>query len=129
MDLSSGVLFFLRKKCRDGSHKVSIWIALDQATPTNGCLKMIPGSHRKILERDPAEEGQGFAKRIDESKIPSDQAVTLEVKPGDAVLFHNLTLHASHPNTDGNDRWSFIATYRQAEVPDESTVWKEAVSV
>lgn len=112
-----------------GSHKVSIWIALDRATPANGCLKMIPGSHREILKRDSAGEEQGFAKRIDESKIPSGQAVTLEVEPGDAVLFHDLTLHASHPNTNGTDRWSFIATYRQAGVPDDSTVWKEAVSV
>lgn len=113
----------------NGSHKVSVWIALDRATPANGCLKMIPGSHREVLERDPAEEGSGFNKRIDESRLPEGQVVSLEVNAGDAVLFHDLTLHASHPNTDRTDRWSFIATYREAEVPDDSTVWKRALLV
>ena len=27
-------------------HVLTVWIAIDNSTPENGCLKMIPGSHR-----------------------------------------------------------------------------------
>lgn len=33
-----------------GSHKFSAWIALDDATPENGCLRIVPGSHRRDAE-------------------------------------------------------------------------------
>jgi len=112
-----------------GSHKVSAWIALDRATQANGCLMIIPGSHGEILEASETKEEQGFDKRIDVSKVNLAASVSLEVEPGDAVIFHDLTLHASHPNTAGEDRWSFIATYRDAREPDASTVWKESLTL
>lgn len=110
-----------------GSHKISVWIAVDRATRANGCLMMIPGSHGEILEGSKAEAAAVFNKRIDESKVNLAAAVSLEVEPGDAVIFHDLTLHASHPNDAGEDRWSFIATYRDGGEPDASTVWKEGL--
>jgi hypothetical protein len=108
-----------------GSHKVSVWIAVDKATPENGCLKMIPGSHQVTLEASTAEEAVGFKKRVAESEIDVDRAVTLAVDPGDAVIFHDLTLHASYPNEAGADRWSFISTYRNSDVEDSCTAWEK----
>ena len=32
-----------------GAHKLSIWVALDDATVENGCLKLFPGSHKSAL--------------------------------------------------------------------------------
>ena len=54
---------------------------------------------------------------------------TLEVAPGDALFFHDLTVHASHPNTAGTDRWSFISSCRDGSVPDSATLWKTAMRV
>ena len=51
----------------------------------------------------------------------------LPVARGDAVFFHDLTLHASCPNPSGRDRWTAIATYRDASQPDASTVWKRSI--
>ena len=52
---------------------------------------------------------------------------TLPVRRGDAVFFHDLALHGSTPNINGADRWSAIATYRDASQKDESTVWRTAI--
>jgi phytanoyl-CoA hydroxylase len=53
--------------------------------------------------------------------------VTAPVPRGGAVFFHDLTLHASCPNINGQDRWSVIPTYRDAKKADESTVWKQSL--
>lgn len=110
-----------------GTQKVSLWIALDDASESNGCLKMIPGSHKLRVEMERMQSEQGFAKRVPEGIIEGLPVETINVKRGDAVLFNDLVLHASHPNASGDDRWSFIATYRDDRLPDTSTVWHDAL--
>ncbi len=111
-----------------GSPKTSVWIALDDATPDNGCLKLVPGSH-KMSFRNIKDEGEGLVNRIDEKQIQGLPIVDGKVNRGDVVFFTDRTVHASHPNTAGADRWSLISTYRRADVPDDSTAWKTAMPV
>ena len=114
----------------EGLHKISVWIALDRATPENGCLKMMPGSHKGSVVHDGvAKEGEGFGHRLRPEAVDESKAVTLPCEPGDAVLFHDLTLHASHPNSSGKDRWSVISTYRTAGEPDQEYNWSVAKEV
>ena len=113
----------------EGSHKLSIWIALDKARRSNGCLKMIPGSHKTCVQMKSVSETTGFANRIDDKDIDPNSVRVLEADQGDVVVFHDLTLHASFPNSDGLDRWAFIATYRDGSTPDESTVWTHSLLV
>lgn len=112
-----------------GTHKHSVWIALDAADTTNGCLKMIPGSHLTVAEMTRIDEDKGFSKRVDEKSLEGRPVQDLVVEQGDVVFFHDLTLHASHPNTSGRDRWSFIATYRDATESDTATIWKNSVTI
>jgi ectoine hydroxylase-related dioxygenase (phytanoyl-CoA dioxygenase family) len=114
-----------------GAHKISAWIALDPATPENGCLKLLPGSH---LHSAPhanvdAPAGEGFGLRLKPGEVDESQAVLVPAAPGDAVLFHDLTLHASFPNHSGRDRWALISTYRSASEPDLAYDWAVAAEV
>ncbi len=111
----------------EGAPKLSVWLALDDATPANGCLKMIPGSHHQIHRMVRADDGLGFARRVEDDAIRGRSVDSIEVARGDAVFFHDLTLHSSYPNTSGADRWSLISTYRDASVPDSSTTWSASV--
>lgn len=114
----------------EGQHKISVWIAMDRATPANGCLKMLPGSHRRPVAHDGvAKEGEGFGFRLRPESVDESQAAIIPCEPGDAVLFHDLTLHASYPNTSGQDRWSVISTYRSAGEPDIDYSWSVAKAV
>ena len=103
-----------------GSHKVSIWVALDPATGENGCLRILPGSHRAGLEHDRVEAVPGFGERLDPAQRGFDlaKAVTLPARPGTAIFFHDLTLHASQPNRSGRERRALILTYRSLSQPD-----------
>ncbi len=113
-----------------GIHKVSAWVALDAATPENGCLKLMPGSHKSVATHDgQAAEGEGFGHRLRPDAVDENCAVVMPCTVGDAVLFHDLTLHASFPNTTGQDRWALISTYRSASEPDLDYDWAVAAEI
>jgi ectoine hydroxylase-related dioxygenase (phytanoyl-CoA dioxygenase family) len=102
-----------------GANKYSVWIALDDATPENGCLKFIPGSHKSVKDHGGKdEEGVGFTNRMRREDVDENKAVVVPAARGSAVFFHDLTLHSSFPNKSGKDRWALISTYRDASKDD-----------
>lgn len=109
-----------------GQHKVSVWIALDDATPENGCLKMLPGSHHRVVTMNGKGDGKGFDLRMDPKDVDESKVAVLRAAAGTAVVFHDLALHASFPNTSGADRWALISTYRNAAAPDFAYGWAVA---
>jgi ectoine hydroxylase-related dioxygenase (phytanoyl-CoA dioxygenase family) len=113
-----------------GSHKVSVWIPLDDVTPENGCLRLVPGSHRAAINHNgKVEDDHGFNHRIDADQIPADTVVTAPLEAGGALIFHDLTLHASHDNTSGKERWVWIPTYRDARAEDPDYEWATAARI
>lgn len=94
-----------------GQHKFSLWIALDNVTLENGCLKIIPGSHKNKIEHEDIG-GDGFSKWILPENINEQDIVSLPVEAGSIILLHDLLFHASFPNISGEDRWAFIPTYQ-----------------
>ena len=113
-----------------GKHKVSLWVALDDATVENGCLKVYPGSHKSVVVHDGAsDDGHGFGHRLRRDALDETKAVSAEIEAGGAVFFHDLTLHASHPNKSGADRWVWIPTYRNAQADDLDYPWALAAAV
>lgn len=88
------------------------WIALDDATVENGCMQVIPGSHRWNLdyarEEVDAVDPDWLLKH---PGIPTDADRTphyCEVKAGHCHFHHCLTVHGSHGNRTGNPRRSYI---------------------
>ena len=82
----------------------SAWIAIDPATVENSCLQVIPGSHRKVIPHVKATEDMFFNEMGDEKYYDAEEAVDLEMKPGEFILFNERTLHHSHPNTSDKRR-------------------------
>ncbi|MDA1191220.1 MAG: phytanoyl-CoA dioxygenase family protein [Candidatus Poribacteria bacterium] len=110
-----------------GSNKHSIWVALDDVTTDNGALKVMPGSHLAPITHDgDASDGHGFGHRMRPDAVDESKAVTGEMEAGGAIFFSDLTLHSSHPNTTGADRWVWIPTYRDASADDPDYKWAVA---
>ncbi len=87
--------------------QVTMWVAIDAATLENGCIQVIPGSHKRgLIEHSHLEDFQ-----IDEGGIGQEKIVYAEMKPGDALIFSVLTLHASDPNLSPNSRLGAIIDY------------------
>lgn len=96
------------------------WIALDEATLENGCLWMIPGSHKPGVlypmrphnnpNLDRAEECYDFE--------GLETAVPIVLKPGSCVFFSGYILHSSTTNTlESGFRRALLFQYARAETP------------
>lgn len=77
------------------------WMALDDATIENGCLWVIPGSHRPGILWELEEQDNPDFDCTDEAigfPYTDDDAVPVEVKAGSIVFFNGYLLHRSLPN-------------------------------
>lgn len=73
---------------------VTCWIALDEATPENGCLRVLPGSHLQSIGHE-----QVGGTIIQKALINEDDLVDVPAMPGHLVIMDGLTVHGSGPNT------------------------------
>lgn len=83
---------------------ISAWLAIDPSTARNGCLQVIPGSHRAPLPHIRADDGMLFKEMADPKFVEHDKAVKLEMQPGEFILFNERTLHHSEPNRSDRRR-------------------------
>jgi len=97
------------------AHKiVASWTALEPVTKQNGCLVVVPGTHKGELlpHGNPDFEylngGYFGAKGIATAKA---QRIHLEMSPGDTVFFHPLLLHGSGRNRTEGFRRAISAHY------------------
>ncbi len=87
-----------------GGTQVTAWIALDDADEENGCMSMVPGSHRWGDQISFLESVAHF------DAMPREfQGHPLQVKPcpvpaGHVHYHHSLTWHGSPANTSGRPR-------------------------
>jgi ectoine hydroxylase-related dioxygenase (phytanoyl-CoA dioxygenase family) len=80
----------------------AVWIALDDATIENGCLWVLPGSHRRgVLYPDREQDDPGFDCSIEAYDFPyrDSDAVPVEIPAGSAVIFNGYLLHRSLQNS------------------------------
>ena len=95
---------------------IGAWIAIDDATIPNGCLWVVPGSHRtgylypqrqhnQTDEFDFAQESHGFDEQAE---------VPVEVKAGTVVFFNGYLLHRSRKNRSDIYRRVLVNHYMNA---------------
>ena len=90
---------------------LTCWCGLDDSTKENGCLQYIPGSHKWGLLPKPviAGELQGIKDFLnEEQKGRFANPKYAEVKAGEAIFHHSLTLHGSGANTSAKPRRAFV---------------------
>ncbi|HEY3330369.1 MAG TPA: phytanoyl-CoA dioxygenase family protein [Capsulimonadaceae bacterium] len=89
---------------------VTVWTALDPATIANGCVEVIPGTHKLGLVNP--EHGSGFlnAEQIARhcTGVPTE---FIELEAGESVLLHNWLMHRSDVNGTDIPRRAFSVCY------------------
>ena len=94
----------------DPPDMVSCWAALDKATIENGCLWVLPATHKQgITERS---EWKKFEQMALDGRLPEQQPV--ELNPGDCSFHHGLVLHSSRPNLTNRRRRGCATHYVSA---------------
>lgn len=94
----------------DPPDMVTCWAAIDDATEENGCLWMLPGTHRfGIMEQSKWQE---YEQRALEGRLSGERCVAL--KSGSCGFHHGLILHCSRANLSGKRRCGYATHYVSA---------------
>jgi ectoine hydroxylase-related dioxygenase (phytanoyl-CoA dioxygenase family) len=99
---------------------ITVWIPLVDSTHENGCLHLIPGTHRKKVIRFHAEQRTGTAYTETDLDVVRQesarrQIIALPVPAGSAILFNDRLLHSSTPNNSDHVRWSVDLRYQPTD--------------
>jgi ectoine hydroxylase-related dioxygenase (phytanoyl-CoA dioxygenase family) len=90
-------------------------LALDDADSENGCLRVVPGSHKQGLRPHTPLHGGDREKShvLSAALTPDDEVVELPLKRGDITVHDELIVHGSGGNLS-RDRWrrTYIAAFR-----------------
>ena len=96
-----------------------VWIAVDDAEIDNGCLWVIPGSHKNmpVKRRIPYSGDQyGDVDLCELDPFSERDAIAVEVKRGSAVFFNGYLFHSSLRNeTKDRFRTALVSHYMSAE--------------
>ena len=82
---------------------VNCQLAIDEATLENGCIQYVPGSHKWGLQEHERTK-QTFGVFLPGHYHEREDAVSVEMAPGDGVFFNALVVHGSAANASGRDR-------------------------
>lgn len=91
----------------DPAPYLTLWLALNEATLENGCISVLPGSHKDGL-REHVWTDLGWTGH---SADDPDQGVPVPVPAGSVVCFWSMTMHKSAPNRSQGMRKAYIIQY------------------
>jgi len=90
---------------------VAVMVMLDDATPDNGCMRMVRGSRHLGLLDHKYHEGL-FTCREPIWETGPEHVVPISPRAGGISIHHCLTLHGSGPNLSGRPRRGIVYQYR-----------------
>ena len=95
----------------------TVWVALEPSTRANGCLRVVPGSHRdKVLHPHLHEDRPDLtlAQRLVAGAFDEGLAVDIELQPGQMSLHDVYMIHGALPNTSTQRRTGVALRYMPA---------------
>ncbi len=108
------------------------WIALDDSDVENGCLRLIPRSHKNGIVLHGISGRDGNFLRVDQEipheLIDESTVISAEQKAGTISVHHARTFHASKPNTSNRRRCALIASYISPKIKQDRSYMKQKVS-
>ncbi len=94
----------------DPPELVTCWVALTNSTIENGCVWMLPGTHKfGITEKSVWAK---YEQMSVEGRLPEERP--LEMKAGDCSFHHGLIIHSSRPNLTNQRRRGYATHYVSA---------------
>ena len=99
------------------SQILTVWIPMVDVDEKNGCLQIIPGSHKRGL-RPAQRDKNGRQVPIEDVETWAD-VKNIKMKVGDVCVFGNLTFHRSLANISDGIRWSIDLRYSPTGSPLE----------
>jgi len=97
---------------------ITVWIPLVDSTHENGCLHIIPRTHKKRLLNYHAEtySSTGYTEvELDYVQRKKKEIMAIPLEAGGAILFNDRLIHSSTPNNSDHVRWSVDLRYQPTD--------------
>jgi ectoine hydroxylase-related dioxygenase (phytanoyl-CoA dioxygenase family) len=96
---------------------LAVLVHLDEATEENGCLRLIPGSHRLGPRLHRFAKDGAFSSQLEDRSVVADESRVVHVPcpAGSVELHHCNMLHSSTANRGVAPRSALIIQYRAAD--------------
>ena len=106
----------------DRAPQVGVWLAVTEATLENGCLRVLPGSHREavhehVRDRRPGAN-LGYVEIVDHD-MSGVRPVLMQ--PGDLLVFHSHLMHRSDDNVSQGLRAAMVYHYAEGGTVEHSS--------
>jgi len=93
----------------DRAPQVGAWLATSAATKENGCLVILPGSHKEVIHEHLPDDRPGSNYGYTEIKDHDfKKEMPLFLNTGDLLLFHSFLMHKSYDNKSNNRRTAMV---------------------
>lgn len=92
---------------------VTLWLAVDRADRENGCMRVIPGTHKlKLIDmEDAGDKGAVLDRETPAEYVEESKAVDIALNPGDVEVHHPNIIHGSHANKSSRRRCGLTIRY------------------
>ena len=97
---------------------ITVWLAIDDSTVENGCMRVIPGTHHGGFSdyEEVDKEKNVFGTQIKSDQFDEGLAVDLQLRQGECHLHHGRAIHGSNANTSVKRRCGYTMRYMTADV-------------
>lgn len=99
----------------DRPELVTVWLALGDEYKENGCLTIIPGSHRMDFDRGQFDAALFVRDDLEDNRLLFKTAENMTLKKGDALFFHCRLIHSAGRNYTDSIKYSVVFTYHAKE--------------
>jgi Phytanoyl-CoA dioxygenase (PhyH) len=102
----------------DSTRVTTAWVALTDSTIDNGCMRVVPGSHRQAIlpHRDTYAPDNRLSRGQEiEVEVSEDDAVDVMLRAGEMSLHHVNIIHGSNPNPSDGSRIGFAPRFTTPE--------------
>jgi phytanoyl-CoA hydroxylase len=99
----------------DRPELTSVWLALGAEREENGCLHVLPGSHRMDVRPEQLDAAQFLRDDLEENRTLLATQVAVELEPGDVLFFDARLFHAAGRNRTSETKLSVVFTYHAAD--------------
>jgi chlorinating enzyme len=123
----------------DPNITVTVWLAVFDADQENGCMRIVPGSHRwgdiphadlpdspdwsKMSREEVSKSKYVLWQQVDPDSFTDDQVVDMDLKAGEISLHDDDLIHGSSGNTSDRMRAGITFRYSPTEVKCDLSVW------
>lgn len=105
----------------DNSLVMTMWVPLVDTSAANGCLYVIPETHKEgVVEHEMHKTGKYLS--VKEELVPKENWVECAVPKGGVLLLSNKVIHGSFKNSTKGVRWSMDLRYQSAKLPTNAKI-------